>query len=361
MTYYKFIALFLIWFISFSSAQVFSADQTQLAQTAYEQHIIPAYNRLASETTKLKTQLTQFCVQPTQKALDKVHESYKSALLSWAGVEHIQFGPIVEDYKYERFAFWPDVNGRGLRQVQRVLAKKDQTVLSLDTLQKKSVALQGFTALEFLLHGTNYTNLIADDQTGQFRCKFAKTIGENLAVMAAEVQRGWQKNSYYSDAFLKPKINKIYARPEEVTQELFQSYVGGFDKIIDMKILRPIRKSEKQRANFKRAAYWRSGLSMAIIRMNLLALTDFFEIGGLSKFVSSQKPSVSQHVMRSLQNEAKELQRIDTSIQNIVYNLEQRSALRDITIRLKKARTQSAQAIIEAANLTIGFNAQDGD
>ncbi len=69
-------------------------------------------------------------------------------------------GPAREDNRFERLFFWPDRRGRGLRQVQGILAEEDETATDPATLYQKSVAVQGLLALDFVLSGEGNETLV---------------------------------------------------------------------------------------------------------------------------------------------------------------------------------------------------------
>ena len=48
---------------------------------------------------------------------------------AWAGVDFFRFGPMAQDGRYERFAFFPDVHGTGARQIRGFLVSQDEKLL----------------------------------------------------------------------------------------------------------------------------------------------------------------------------------------------------------------------------------------
>ena len=89
---------------------------------------------------------------------------------SWSKVEIFRFGPIcltivtsgVLPARSEEL---------GLRQIEDVLAKTDESVTALAMLAAKSVALQGVPALEYLLYGDGADGLAKGGDDTAFRCR----------------------------------------------------------------------------------------------------------------------------------------------------------------------------------------------
>ena len=133
-------------------AQAF--DHEGLARRALERHIIPGYQRLAAAAAVQTAALTAACNAPDLERLDAARTSFKDALTAWGRIEHVRFGPIAEQNRYDAMIFWPDPRGIARRQIARVLAQQDADALSPQVLAGKSVAIQGFSALDVVLFGS---------------------------------------------------------------------------------------------------------------------------------------------------------------------------------------------------------------
>ncbi len=340
---------------------VLAADQSKLAQTMYAKHILPGYKDLSLKTIALNKSVSALCDMPSDENYQKVLEDYKSTLLSWSGVEHLRFGPITENYKYERFAYWPDVKGRGLRRVRLLLKKKDESVLSVERLKKKSIAFQGLTALEFLLHGKGKEQLLTSSPEGKYRCSFSKAITVNLKTMSLEVLEGWKAGSKYTNAFLSPSQDKVYKSNREVTLELFQAYVSAYQRVRLIKVLRPLGLPKKVAPNYKLAPYWRSGLTVDVVSANMKALKHMFLVGGFNELVSKSHPDLKESVTLSVDNGLRILKGINGPVFDIVNDESKWKKYKFIGSILGVMRGHTGVAIVKSANLTIGFNADDGD
>ena len=347
--------------IVFTMPSCYAADHGKLARTALEKHIRPGYKALSDAAIHLENQLKKFCTPARGTSFANVQQAFKIALLAWGRMEHIRFGPITVNNRYERFAYWPDRKGRGLRQVKNVLVAMDLSVLSLPGLAKKSVALQGFTALEYLLYGKGYKDLWVFRKPGQFRCQFAYVIAQNLAQMARDVFQEWQQNANFLKSFLRPdeKLSP-YRKPDEVTLELFQAFVVGLEQTKNLKILYPLG-LPKGGAKPRRAAFWRSQLSIPVISENIKGLREMFLNGGFADLVSVQTPGLKVSVSLAMTNALRLLEGLNGPVKLVVHETSQRSKLKFVASILGTVRGRAGKAIIDTAGLTIGFNAKDGD
>src|SRR5690606_22737995 len=100
----------------------------------------------------------------------EVRAQFPAVVTAWSRIELYRFGPLMAQNRSDRILFWPDRKGIALRQVQAILADKDEAALAPETLARKSVAVQGLGALEFVLHGTGSEDLATPD--GAFRCDY---------------------------------------------------------------------------------------------------------------------------------------------------------------------------------------------
>lgn len=338
-----------------------AADHGRLAKTAYEKHILPGYQKLHTDADQFEAALKTFCANPDQAKYQPVRDAYKKLLLSWSSVEHLRFGPVTQNYNYERFAYWPDIKGRGLKRVRKALKENDETVLSESYLKKKSIALQGLTALEFLLYGQKHKTIFKADDAGKFRCAFAYNIARNLSGISKDILSGWKKDTPYVDAFLNPEKGKTYVSAKEVTLVLFQAYVTSYAKYRSLKIMRPLGLPKKKRVNPRLAPYWRSGLTIDVLTANLLALKDMYLIGGFNEIVGDKDPFLKQSMKVSINNGVQILSSINEPVAVIFADERKRSKYKFIASILSVMRSHSGTAILKATDLTIGFNAEDGD
>ena len=330
---------------------------SEIARLALTKHIRPSYEALVLATSALEKSMHSFCAKPNAQRRETIEQGFEKALLSWSRIDHIRFGPISQKNRISRFVFWPDHKNIGLKQVKKALRRKNKSVLSLKRLQGKSVALQGLSALEFLLYGKGRNKLA---KKKSFRCAYAKTITKNLALMSRQTLQGWRDGSPFAQHFLHPnKDNPVYLKEDEITLALFLSFTTELKIVYHLKLGRPLGKSLKK-SKPRRAAFWRSGLSYKVIEANMKGVADLFD-RVFGTLVSRSDPGVEEGVLNDFEQVSRDLKGFTSPIQQAVYDKTARAGLLNLQKLVDQIKTSAGRAIIKAADLSMGFNALDGD
>ncbi|MDX2263791.1 MAG: imelysin family protein [Hyphomicrobiales bacterium] len=333
-----------------------------LARKVIQNVARPGYERLAAATAALKTEAETFCAAPSAERKIALHAAFETALLAWSRVEMIRFGPVAQANRYDRFAFWPDEKGLGLKQIGVALAARDETAAAPETLRAKSVALQGFTALEFLLYGAGAEALSTTGEDGRFRCRFAAAIAANLAALAVEVRIAWEDDTGFADGLLNPKPeHPVYKSSRDVKLELFKTFITGLQHLRDVKLARVLA-DNPQNAQPKRAPYWRSGLTLKVMQANIEALETYFNRGGYFELLSKLAPGVEKSVALDLAEMRKNVQALGAApVEMVVKSKDGWGRLNSVLFELVTVQQTGGGAIARASNISIGFNALDGD
>ena len=331
-------------------------DHAEIALKALERHIRPGYGHLAAAAAALDRALKSFCADQRDADLDAAKAAYADAVTAWGRVEHLRFGPVTEEHRHERIAFWPDPKGIGALQVSRAIAKADPTLTSPEALKKKSVALQGLTALEQVLYGGG--GLLG--QKSGFRCQYAMAIGANLAGMAGEIDAAWRAPDGYSRLFLNPgPDNAVYLDPREVTQELAMSYVTGVISVRNLKIGAPLGFAQNSKGSG--VAFAASGLDRAVIAANLEGLRDLLNASGLAAELSAREAGSGEALLSKFDSALQIINGVQVSLDEVARTPELREQVAVTGFLLKEAYETGLARMKAAADLSLGFNALDGD
>ena len=342
-------------------SQALSPQQhKEIARLALTTHIRPGYTLLATNAGELERGMHTFCAQPTPENRSKIDQQFEKTLLSWSRIDHIRFGPIAKENRISRFLFWPDPKNIGLRQIKKALKKNNPDVLDVQKLQNKSVALQGLTALEYLLYGTGGEKIGAPTKQARFRCAYAMAISKNLAKIAKEVVQEWRDGEKFVEIFLHPsESNDTYMAAKEVTLVLFLSFTTELKIVQHLKLSRPLGKS-KQKARPKKAALWRSKLEYKVMDANMEGIRALFN-KVFADLIAQTDPGVEEGVELDFEQIHRDLLAVPVPIQEAVYDAEQRAKLKNLFTSIERLKQSAGQAIIKAADISMGFNALDGD
>jgi predicted lipoprotein len=349
-------AMLALFCLAGTGAGAMAFDHAGVARNALEQHIRPGYKRLAEATAALDQKMKAFCADQQDASLAAAKQAYADAVTAWGRVEHLRFGPIMEEHRHERIAFWPDPKGIGARQVSRAMAKNDPTLISTEALAQKSVALQGLTALEQVLYGGG--GLLG--QNSRFRCQYAMAISNNLAAIAAQVDAAWASPDGYARLLLNPAAdNAVYLEPREVTQELVMAYATGLLSVRNLKIGAPLGLVESSKVSG--AAFAASGLDRAVIAANLEGIRDLFKASGLAAEISGEDKGTGQALLNEFDIALKIISDLKVPLDEVAKTPKLKEQVAVIGFALKNAYETGVARMKAAADLSLGFNSLDGD
>ena len=257
---------------------------------AVDDFIKPGYRRFVTEARELETSVGDLCKEPSDENLTVARTAFDDTVDAWSRIEILRIGPVIEDNRFERILFYPDRKSTGLKQVQAVLAKPDDSVTSVETLKGKSVAMQGLGAAEYVLFGTGSETLLSD--SGQFRCRYAEAIAGNLARVGDELVDAWDDPEGIQAAWKMPGAdNPVFRDNQEAAKALLGVLVHAAETVRDQRI-EGFYKGPDKRALPKQAIYWRSGNSLRSVTANVEGIRALLEQSGLVELLPEDSRSV---------------------------------------------------------------------
>lgn len=336
-------------------------DLRAITRGMIEGHILPAHATLMGVADQQVTVTEQMCSAPSQEALAATQARFGDLVEAWSAVEFIRFGPARKDNRYERLFFWPDRNGRGLNQVQGVLATQDETVTSVDSLKAKSVALQGLLALDYVLFGTGFEALADGDE---HRCAYALAIAGAIADTAAALFEGWQDGQGYAALMLSPgPDNPVYRTEAEALQELLRAMAEQLQIIHDAKLVRVVGTSPDD-AHYRRAPFWRSEQTLPSILANAEAMASLNAAGQLADLLpepAQRYAGTARFELGLIVSRLAALIERGEDLETLVTSEETHGRLASVAQPLAGAMRVIGEIYPAELGLTMGFNSLDGD
>lgn len=259
---------------------------------AISSYVLPSYADFAEASDTAAQSVTALCAAPSAATLKVARDASRRAFSSFSGVEMFRFGPARTDEKFERVFFWPDRRGRGLRQVQTVLAEQDPTARSAKTLAGKSVAVQGLQALEFVLFGTGSDEL-ATAPSG-YRCAYAAAIARNVANVANAMETAW-RTAYAATMRTPAPDNAEYRTHGEALQALLQAAKEQLQAVAGFKIERPLGRADAP-PKPRTAPFWRSGASFETTLANIDGVRAMILAMDLAKAMPKDRQSLPEEL-----------------------------------------------------------------
>lgn len=219
-----------------------------------------------AESARLAAQESEgLCDRAAASSVYGLQTTFSNLVTEFSRIELYRLGPLLENELQHSLFYWPDKRRVGERQLRQLLADPEIQNLDANGLSEKSVALQGFTALERLLFLSTYLPIETMPQ-----CHVAQVVIQNIAAMATQLNRTWSNESSIVDALLEPNAESVYFRDEkEVVRSVMTQIIIGLDTVLNKKLL-PFQSEEI--ASVKKAPLWISQRTLAMLRGNLASI-----------------------------------------------------------------------------------------
>lgn len=332
---------------------------TGVIEKAVDGFIRPGYHRFRDASANLETDMRALCTAPSTEALDEARAAFDKTVAAWSTIEIVRIGPVIEANRFERILFYPDRKSTGLKQVHAILAKPDERATSVETLKDKSVAMQGFGALEFVLFGTGSDGLVEEKEG--FPCRYGAAIAGNLVRLGGELAAEWDKPDGVQDAWKHPgPDNPVFRDGREAITALLGILVHGAEAIRDQRI-ETFYKGEGNNAFPKQAIYWRSGNTFTSIQGNIEGLRSLMKASAMADLLNDESRSIVSSidfVARSLVRVADD---INPDIEAAVTDPAERTKLDFLLLNSKDLILRLNNDYGGAIGLAAGFSFSDGD
>lgn len=339
-----------------ATAQQQSADE--ILRDMLSSYIIPSYENLSKEAASLSNRVDMLCFEPSPARLEQARAQFANLALSWARIEWLRVGPVMQQNRLERFLFYPDRKSTGLKQVQRALSRQDSKAANPATLSRLSVAMQGLGALEYLLHGKGADTLSASGSP--FRCNYAGAIADNLSHIANELRHGWQADGKLAAVFVSPgRQNPLFRNGREALNFVLGTLIHGLEAIRDIRIGYFLREPGRDRP--RAAVFRRSKLTTASVTQNLAGLHSLFEQSGLVRALPEEQAHLADQVRFEFEQSLKTARNMNPSAETIIADPAQRNKLGYLQLSIGFIITRLNNKVAPATGLAAGFSFGDGD
>ncbi len=336
------------------------ADFARMVKQTVDGYTVPAYRELQSRARDLVAEVEGYCAAPSDETREELRGAFADMLRAWAGVDFFHFGPIAQDGRYERFAYWPDVHGTGARQLRRVLASGDAKLLEPGALASQSAAVQGLPALETLLFQGD-SALLSEAAPDVFRCALSEAIAKNLETIATGAVAGWEGEKGWTALIENPgEDNPVYRTHAEAATEILKAVLTALEQMRDQSLL-PAVGATPEDAKASLAPYSRSGDTMIYLRAGSAALQRLIDAFGFLDIMPDDQKGYASSVRFEFSNLDRALDGAGTDIEAALADPEGRSKLIYATIVLASLRDLVQKHIAVAVGLSPGFNSLDGD
>ncbi len=335
-----------------------AATVTKVMTAAVDGFIRPGYDAFQKSAEDMTATVKTLCAAPSPANYDAAKAGFGMLATSWAHIEIVRTGPVIEQNRFERILFYPDRKSTGLKQVQAVLSKSDDTATDPKTLATKSVATQGLGALEYLLFGTGSDTLISGND---FRCRYSSAVAENIGNVAAEIAGIWDAPDGIQKAWEQPGIdNPVFRTGGEAITGLLGILVHGAEAVRDQRIETFYKGADN--AKFpKQALFWRSENTWPMIRANLDGLSELLVTSGMVDLLPEKDRAIVAATEDKLKSMATLTEDVTTDLEKAVEDASERQKLDTLLADGKDVISKLNDGYGGAIGLSSGFSFADGD
>ena len=332
-----------------------------MTERVLDQYVLPRFDKLKQATDKLAADVAKLC-SGEKRRLNAVRADFEQAVLGWAEVEFLRFGPMSVTGRPERIVFWPDPRGVVQRQLAGVIARRDATALEPSSLAKKSAALQGLTALEVLLTDDKHPlGNDGDAEEARYRCRLAVAVAQNVASLVGEMAGDWNGGEGWRKRMLEPgPQNASYKTPAEPPAEFARALITGLQMLQDRQVV-PLTAANVAPGKPARLAFAGSDLSARYVAAGVESLKDLYEAMGLGRDVPKAKAWMPQWITMAFKRLARDAPAAVKRNGAVAQGEERTRELRMLRFHVEGIRKLVGRELAPNAGLMIGFNELDGD
>jgi predicted lipoprotein len=327
-------------------------------QRAVDEVIRPGYRNMQQSAARLTTAMKDLCDDGTQQTLDKAKTVFDDTIRYWSVIEIVQTGPVIQDNLFEHILFYPDRKGVGLRQVQALIAKADPKDATVDAITGKSVAVQGLTALEYVLYGNGSDELVK--QKNGFRCLYGAAVAGNIQREAGEVVAAWEKPDGVQASWKHPGPSSAdFMDNKEAVTALLGILVHGAETVRDQR-LENFYKGKDSAPRPHMAIYWRSKNTWKSMAANLEGLRTFWQKAGMADLLPADKKPVADAIDASFKALLDTVPKLNPDI-DVATSDAEKAKLDELLATTRDLTTKISDEYGGAIGLSAGFSFSDGD
>ena len=331
----------------------------QAVEDAIDKAIRPGFATFADQARMMARSTAALCAQPSGDALAAARAGFDGLVEAWGRIEFVRLGPLSRENRLERILFWPDRRGRGLRQIQAVIATGDETALRSETLAGKSVAVQGLAALEYALFGTGGEMIVSGPDAR--RCAYARAVAGNVATIAGALSAAWQADDGIAALWLDPSADNPLFRDEAEQINALVKTIG--DALEIMKVQRVDAVLRKDRAGMRprSALFWRSHNWVPSLAANIAGLRALVDAADLQATVNAERGRFVGAMTFEFGNAARALGQTRMPVEAIAADEDAYGRMTYVGLIVTGLADVSARRLREIYELSSGFSSLDGD
>jgi predicted lipoprotein len=325
--------------------------------------ILPNYQTLETKATQFSDSSKAFCQLDIAKASDltELRVAWQELNGAWQTIQWLKIGPILQYNRNFRIQLWPDSRGYVARDIENFLLT--QTTLDVNAISKSSVSGQGVPALEYLLYpATNQDSLLSASNKTK-RCEVMVAISDNVTTISGEVLEAWQTTG---GNYIAQVIggNGEFTGVSDAVEEIVTNWLEQVERVKDEKMLEPFALTAPGSPSM--AEFYRSEQSLVSIKANVLSFQQIYSAGGGHSFEKILVEFLGQQTIATQMNDSitaaiEATEDLSGLYAELLSSDEGRAILENNIQKLRELRDILSIDFIQATDINIGFNSNDGD
>jgi predicted lipoprotein len=330
--------------------------------------ILPKYQTLHSSAKSFSDESQLFCQSnsASKVALDRLAASWATLNLDWQRIQWLKIGPVIEHNRNLRIQLWPNRSGTVSQNVENLLLS--QSVIDAAAVAKTSVSGQGIPALEYLLFPTSNQDSLLNASNKEKRCEVIMAVGENIANISSEVYQEWlptggnyvQTVIEGTGEFMQLGLPSV----KDAVEEIITNWLGQIEHVKDEKMLKPL--GELAPGFPQIIEFELSDTSIASLQANVHSFKEIYSAGdghGFHKILTEflQQEGIATQMNEKISAAITAVDMLSGNYAELLNSVEGRVVITDAIQKLRELRDLLTADFVQATDINIGFNSNDGD
>ena len=326
-------------------------------------HVLVGYQKLHDSALLLKQQSESFCAvnEPSESDLNELKQVWRDTMSDWQTMQWLKVGPVLEETRNFRLHYWPDNNDSVGRGVSKILSTSEE--INEAYIAKQNVGAQGLPALEQLLYPVSNQDslLVATDK--ETRCQAVTAISANVASITAAINDGWQiSGGNYFTQFTEGSGD--FTGQKDAVEEVVTNWVEQLELVKDEKMLVPLGNASPGLP--LEAEHRLSDSAVISIQQNVAAFKVIYTAGGGHGFDNIlidylEQNSIANEMLAAIDASIEEAADLQGSYDELLKTAEGRATIDANINAIRAIRDILTVDFVQATDINIGFNANDGD
>ncbi len=324
--------------------------------------ILPGYMAMQDYAEILVTESQDFCAlsSPSDNDLLPLQNAWAVFNESWQYMQWLKVGPVLEESRLFRVQLWPDSNDAVSRNIGNLLLEPNE--ITSEMVANQPVGAQGIPALEYLLFTTGDDSILSANDKDK-RCQAVEGIAQNLANISTSLYQGWLSTDGNYIEQVTSGTGDFTSRKDAV-EELVTNWLEQIEKVKDEKMLEPLAINAPGLPHL--IEFTLSEQSLTSIKINLNTFKDLFTAidgHGFDNILTThlEQQAISENMMNKLDAAIATASSLEGNYADLLKDEQARNTITELIQNIREIRDLVTAEFVQATDINIGFNSNDGD